>query len=52
MAKYNFEFNLEVVPSYLAVKGVYKLLANRFSISNKSTVSKWVKVFEPFGNLV
>lgn len=49
MAKYNFEFKLEVVTAYLAGKGVYKSLANQFSISDKSTVRKWVKVYEAMG---
>ena len=49
MVKYNFEFKLEVVTAYLAGKGGYKSLANQFSISDKTTVRKWVKVYETMG---
>jgi len=49
MAKYNFEFKLEIVTAYLAGEGGYKSLADRFSIPNKSTVRKWVKVYETMG---
>ena len=49
MAKYDFEFKLAVVSAYLAGEGGYKSLANQFSISDKSTVRKWVKVYEAMG---
>lgn len=49
MAKYDFEFKLAVVNAYLANEGGYKTLADRFAISNKSIVRKWVKVYEGMG---
>ena len=49
MAKYNFEFKLAVVNAYLAGEGGYKSLAEQFSIANKSTVTKWVKIYEAMG---
>lgn len=49
MSKYDFAFKLTVVTAYLAGEGGYKSLANQFSIANKSTVRKWVKVYEAMG---
>jgi len=49
MAKYDFKFKLAVVTAYFAGEGGYKSLANRFSIADKSTVRKWVKVYEAMG---
>jgi|SRR5699024_1765169 len=49
MAKYNFNFKLAVVTAYLTGEGGHKSLADRFSITDKSTVRKWVKVYEVMG---
>lgn len=49
MAKYDLAFKLAVVKAYLNGEGGYKALATRFDIADKSTVRKWIKNYEIFG---
>jgi len=49
MAKYSVAFKLAVVKAYLAGEGGYRTLADKFDISNHSTVIKWVKKYETLG---
>lgn len=49
MAKYSFEFKMEVVRAYLNGEGGYKCLAKKFNLPASSNVHKWVVCFQEFG---
>ena len=49
MTKYNTEFKMKVVKEYLEGSISYKDLAKKYSIPDKSTVRKWVNVYESQG---
>ena len=49
MAKYSFEFKMEVVQAYLNAEGGYRYLASKYNISAKSRIEEWVHVYREFG---
>jgi len=50
MAKYSFEFKKEVVLAYLNGEGGYLYLKNKYNISAKSLVEKWIHNYQTFGD--
>lgn len=49
LAKYSFEFKLDVVKAYLNGEGGYKYLAKKFNIPAKSNIDNWVSSYRKFG---
>lgn len=49
MSKYSKEFKLEVVKYYFDTQQGYRLTADHFNISSKTTVKRWVKKYEEHG---
>ena len=49
MSKYNIELRMEVVKAYLNNEGGYAYLADKYSISDKSIVRRWVNTFKSQG---
>ena len=49
MAKYSFEFKMEVVQAYLNGEGGYKYLANKYNIPAKRRIEEWVHSYKAFG---
>lgn len=49
VAKYSFEFKLEVVKEYLNGNEGYLLLSKRFNIKHESTIKEWVNSYREFG---
>lgn len=50
MAKYSYEFKLQVVQDYFKGKGGYGYLAEKYNIPAESNVERWIAAFEEFGN--
>ena len=49
MAKYSYEFKLNVVKAYLNGEGSYECIAKKFNIPSKRKVKEWVDVYKEFG---
>lgn len=49
LAKYSFEFKMEVVKAYLNGEGGYRYLAKKFNIPAKKAVEDWVANYKEFG---
>ena len=49
MAKYSFEFKLQVVQDYMNNEGGYGYLAQKYELPSKCIVERWVKAYESFG---
>ena len=49
MAKYSFEFKMEVVQAYLNVEGGYRYLASKYNIPAKRRIEEWVHAYREFG---
>ena len=49
MAKYSYEFKMQVVQEYLNGKGGYGYLAKQYSIHSKEQVRNWVQAYQEFG---
>lgn len=49
MAKYSFEFKMEVVQAYLNAEGGYKYLASKYNIPAKRRIEEWVHSYKAFG---
>ena len=49
MAKYSFEFKLNVVQEYLAGNGGYGFLAKKHGIKSESQLQRWVNNYHEFG---
>lgn len=49
MAKYSYEFKLNVVQEYLGNKGGYRYLAKKHGIKTDQQVRKWVNAYQQFG---
>ena len=49
MAKYTLEFKRKVIEEYLAGKGGYKALAEKFGVKTKGQVHNWVTTYQLFG---
>jgi transposase len=50
MAKYSYQFKKEVVIAYLKGEGGYMYLAEKYSITGKSMVLKWINAYKEFGD--
>ncbi len=49
MAKYSFEFKMEVVRSYLNCEGGYGYLAKKFNIPSHNNIKNWVLSYQELG---
>jgi len=49
MAKYDAGFKMKVVKEYLEGQDGYKRLANKYGISSKQQIKKWVNQYEQYG---
>ncbi|KAB1437819.1 IS3 family transposase [Candidatus Galacturonibacter soehngenii] len=49
MAKYSYEFKLQVVQDYLRGIGGHKYLAQKYNIPSYSNVQKWINAYNEFG---
>ena len=49
MAKYSFEFKMEVVQAYLNAEGGYRYLASKYNIPAKKRIEEWVHAYREFG---
>ena len=49
MAKYSFEFKMQVVNDYLNGNGGYRYLAQKYRIPQDSTIRKWVNAHNTLG---
>jgi transposase len=50
MAKYSYQFKKEVVNAYLNGEVGYKYLAEKYSITGKSMVLKWINAYKEYGD--
>lgn len=50
MAKYSFEFKKKIVDDYLAGKGGYMYLADKYNVPAKSNVEKWIHNYQTYGD--
>ena len=50
MAKYSYQFKKKVVNAYLNGEGGYKYLAEKYIITGKSMVLKWINAYKEFGD--
>ncbi|MGO1044581.1 helix-turn-helix domain-containing protein, partial [Clostridioides difficile] len=49
MAKYDYDFKLKVVQSYLGGYGGYSLIAKKYGIPDMAQVRRWVKTYNALG---
>lgn len=49
MAKYSYEFKAKVVQAYMSDEGGYEYIANKYCVSNKSIIIRWVNAYKEFG---
>ena len=49
MAKYSYEFKMNVVQEYLNGNGGFTYLSQKYSIPAKSNIKKWVDAYRKFG---
>lgn len=42
MAKYSYEFKLQVVQAYLDGEGGYRYLSKKYGVPSKRDIEKWV----------
>jgi len=49
MAKYSYEFKLEVVRAYLNDEGSYRTLCKKFNMSDTKNLRTWVSAYKTFG---
>ena len=49
MAKYSFEFKMQVVQAYLNAEGGYGYLASKYNIPAKRRIEEWVHAYREFG---
>lgn len=47
--KYSFEFKLSVVESYLTGEYSYQTLANKYKMTQMTTIAQWIKSYEKDG---
>ena len=50
MAKYSMEIKKEVVLAYLEGEGGYHCVAEKYNISNDTSIQKWVSAYKNFGD--
>ncbi|WP_246565457.1 helix-turn-helix domain-containing protein [Tissierella carlieri] len=50
MAKYSYEFKMKVVQEYLAGKGGFAFLSEKYNISSTRDLQKWVSAYNQFGS--
>lgn len=49
MAKYSFEFKMEIVKAYLNGEGSYNYLAKKFKVASDKDIRTWVASYRQFG---
>ncbi|MCC0685030.1 transposase [Clostridioides sp. ZZV14-6345] len=49
MAKYDFNFKLKVVKSYLNRKEGYVSIAKQYEVANHSQVERWINAYNTLG---
>lgn len=49
MAKYSYEFKLQVVQAYLDGEGGYRYLSKKYGVPSKRDIEKWVFAYKAFG---
>ncbi|MGL4672793.1 transposase [Cetobacterium sp.] len=47
MAKYSYEFKLQVVQAYLDGEGGYRYLSKKYGVPSKRDIEKWVFAYRP-----
>jgi|BioPla2DNA2_1021312.scaffolds.fasta_scaffold40391_2 transposase len=50
MAKYSFEFKLQVVQAYLNNEGSYPCISKKYGVPAWSNIKKWVNAYNEFGD--
>lgn len=50
MAKYSYEFKLNVVHAYLNNEGSYKSVSQKYSMTSITPLKNWVATYEKFGS--
>lgn len=50
MAKYSFEFKLQVVHAYLNNEGSYPYISRKYGVPAWSNIKKWVNAYNKFGD--
>ena len=50
MSKYSYEFKMKVVQEYLAGKGGFAFLSEKYNISSTRDLQKWVSAYNEFGS--
>ena len=50
MAKYNYDFKLQIVKEYLQGEGGYTFLSNKYGIPSESIIKMWVHTYNSFGS--
>jgi len=50
MAKYSFEFKLQVVQAYLNNEGSYPYISKKYGVPAWSNIKKWVNAYNEFGD--
>ena len=50
MAKYSFEFKKKIVMEYLAGKGGYVYLANKYDVPADTNVKQWIDNYKTYGD--
>ena len=48
MAKYSYEFKLQVVQAYLDGEGGYRYLSKKYGVPSKRDIEKWVFAYKAF----
>ena len=49
MAKYDYDFKLKVVQSYLNGEGGYRSIAQKYGVPNMAQVQRWVRTYNALG---
>ncbi|WP_270659814.1 transposase [Enterococcus thailandicus] len=49
MAKYSFEYKLEIVQEYLVGKGGMSHLAKKYGFKSNVQIRKWINTYKEFG---
>lgn len=50
MAKYSYEFKLQVVQAYLDGEGGYRYLSKKYGVPSKRDIEKWVFAYKAYGH--
>lgn len=49
MAKYSFEFKLNIVQEYLEGKGGTRYLSKKYGVKSKEQLQRWINAYQEFG---